>query len=107
MATAKAKRKARTVSSDKLAAAIDEAIAGAAERRNVGARRSTLTGLGRITGRLILEPDMNKALEFAQAVSSHVSKLTGVAATPAVARVSRGVLAGFFERGKDIGKLGR
>lgn len=62
-AMSKMKRKARVVSPDRLSAAIDEAIAGAAQRRHVGIRRSTLSGPGRITGRLILEPDMTKALE--------------------------------------------
>lgn len=103
----KMKRKARVVSPDRLSAAIDEAIAGAALRRDMGMRRSTLSGPGRITGRLILEPDMNKALGLAGAVSSRIRRLTGIAAVPAVARVSRGVLAGFFERSKALGKLPR
>ena len=100
-----AKRKARVVSARSLAKAIDEAVAGAAERQQLKPGAQTLLGPGRITGRALRQVDLNAAFEFATEVSARVSKLTGIGVTPALMRFRGGVLSGFFPAVREVKPL--
>ena len=95
-------RRARTVSMSKLSTAIDQAVSLAAKRYDIRGKGANLLGRGEIIGRLVENADINAALAFAEAVTSSVNKLPGVDAVPALMRLGRGTLMGFFDRSQSL-----
>jgi hypothetical protein len=93
---ATSKRKARVVSSKQLSAAIEDAVAMAAERANIKVK--DILGVGNIRGVRLRLNAAGKSIAFAETAARRVSKLTGISAVPAVAKVRRGLIAGFFQK---------